>query len=125
MLVSCLLYSCAPFWGRHLPLTSFMWVSSPVGPRGPQAVDSWLEQLEASEYRAPLAMLFAKYVDVSLEHCRRNFKGVVPLPAVNQAMTICKILEGILPKVLASLPRPRLYIELALYRHLLGLGGMV
>ena len=34
-----------------------------------------------------------------MEHCRRNFKTVVPLPAVNQAMTVCKILEGILPKV--------------------------
>jgi hypothetical protein len=38
-------------------------------------------------------------VDPTLEYCRRNFKFVVPLPAVNQVMTVCKILEGILPKV--------------------------
>eukprot|EP00201_Polytomella_parva_P017476 CAMPEP_0175071536 /NCGR_PEP_ID=MMETSP0052_2-20121109/19298_1 /TAXON_ID=51329 ORGANISM="Polytomella parva, Strain SAG 63-3" /NCGR_SAMPLE_ID=MMETSP0052_2 /ASSEMBLY_ACC=CAM_ASM_000194 /LENGTH=4543 /DNA_ID=CAMNT_0016338719 /DNA_START=12 /DNA_END=13643 /DNA_ORIENTATION=- len=61
-------------------------------------VDSWIERLEASEYRPLLTTLFSRYVDVSLDHCRRNFKYVVPLPAVNQAMTICKILEGILPK---------------------------
>ena len=33
-----------------------------------------------------------------MEHCRRNFKFVVQLPAVSQAMTVCKILEGILPQ---------------------------
>ena len=34
---------------------------------------------------------------MTLEYCRRNFKYVVPLPAVNQVMTVCKVLEGILP----------------------------
>ncbi|PNW78281.1 hypothetical protein CHLRE_09g403800v5 [Chlamydomonas reinhardtii] len=61
-------------------------------------VASWIDKLEAAEYRPLLTALFTKYVDPCLEHCRRNFKTVVPLPAVNQAMTICKILEGILPK---------------------------
>ncbi|KAL6747291.1 flagellar outer dynein arm heavy chain beta [Haematococcus lacustris] len=61
-------------------------------------VDSWIERLEAVEYRPLLTTLFTRYVDPSLEYCRRNFKYVVPLPAVNQVMTICKILEGILPK---------------------------
>ncbi|KAI8473051.1 MAG: flagellar outer dynein arm heavy chain beta [Monoraphidium minutum] len=61
-------------------------------------VDSWIEKLEASEYRPLLTTLFSRYVDPCLEYCRRNFKTVVPLPAVNQVMTICKILEGILPK---------------------------
>lgn len=37
-------------------------------------------------------------MDPTLEYCRRNFKYVVPLPAINQVMTVCKILEGILPK---------------------------
>lgn len=54
--------------------------------------------MQAAEYRPLLTALFTKYVDPCLEHCRRNFKYVVPLPAVNQAMSICKILEGILPK---------------------------
>lgn len=61
-------------------------------------VDSWIEKLEAAEYRPLLAALFTRYVDASIEYCRRNFKTVVPLIAVNQAMTICKILEGMLPK---------------------------
>ncbi|KAF6251999.1 flagellar outer dynein arm heavy chain beta [Scenedesmus sp. NREL 46B-D3] len=52
-------------------------------------VDSWIEKLEAVEYRPLLTTLFSRYVDPCLEHCRRNFKTVVPLPAVNQ---------GILPK---------------------------
>ena len=34
---------------------------------------------------------------MTLEYCRRNFKYVVPLPAMNQVMTVCKVLEGILP----------------------------
>ena len=38
-----------------------------------------------------------RYVDKSMEHCRRNFKTIVPLVMVNVAQTICKILEGILP----------------------------
>lgn len=61
-------------------------------------VDSWIEKLEAAEYRPLLTTLFTRYVDTTLDHCRRNFKYVVPLPPVNQVMTVCKILEGILPK---------------------------
>ncbi|GBF97683.1 flagellar outer dynein arm heavy chain beta [Raphidocelis subcapitata] len=61
-------------------------------------VDSWIERLEAAEYRPLLTTLFSRYVDPCLEYCRRNFKTVVPLPAVNQVMTVCRILEGILPK---------------------------
>ncbi|KAF5834390.1 hypothetical protein DUNSADRAFT_8976 [Dunaliella salina] len=61
-------------------------------------VDSWIEKLEATEYRPLLTTLFSRYVDPTLEFCRRNFKFLVPLPAVNQVQTVCKILEGILPK---------------------------
>lgn len=61
-------------------------------------VDSWIERLECAEYRPLLTTLFSRYVDPTLEYCRRNFKSVVPLPAVNQVMTVCKILEGLLPK---------------------------
>ena len=46
-----------------------------------------------------LASLFDKYVEPTLAHCRRAFKTVVPLPAINQAQTLCKILEGVLPQV--------------------------
>ena len=54
--------------------------------------------LEASEFRPLLAVLFERYVETTLEHCRRNFKAVVPLPAVSQAMIVCHILESLLPK---------------------------
>ncbi len=54
---------------------------------------------QAAEYRPLLTALFTRYVDVTLEYCRRNFKLVVPLPAICQVMTVCKILDGILPKV--------------------------
>lgn len=64
-----------------------------------QAVDSWLASLEASEFRPLLVVLFERYVEATLEHCRRNFKAVMPLPAVSQAMTVCRILESLLPKV--------------------------
>lgn len=33
-----------------------------------------------------------------MEYCRRTFKSVVQLPYVAQVQTICKILEGLLPK---------------------------
>ena len=33
----------------------------------------------------------SKYVDNTLEHCRRNFKTVVPLPAINQVQTLCNV----------------------------------
>ena len=39
---------------------------------------------QAYEYRPLLTTLFSRYVDPCLEYCRRNFKTVVPLPAVNQ-----------------------------------------
>ncbi|KAK9843805.1 hypothetical protein WJX81_007069 [Elliptochloris bilobata] len=62
------------------------------------AVESWMAGLEASEFRPLLAVLFERYVETSIEHCRRNFKAVVPLPAVAPAMAVCHILESLLPK---------------------------
>ena len=47
-------------------------------------VDSWIEQLEAAEFRPLLSALFTRYVDPTMEYCRRNFKFVVPLPLINQ-----------------------------------------
>ncbi len=37
-----------------------------------------------------------------MEHCRRNFRAVVPLPAVSQAATVCQILGSLLPKARAA-----------------------
>ena len=46
---------------------------------------------QAAEHRPLLTTLFAKYVDAALEHCRKAFKTVVPLPAVNQ---VCQTLAA-------------------------------
>ncbi|KAL4450636.1 hypothetical protein ABPG77_000992 [Micractinium sp. CCAP 211/92] len=62
------------------------------------AVESWVEKLECIEYKPLLSMLFSKYVEPTLDHCRRNFKTVVPLSPINQVQTLMKILEGVLPK---------------------------
>ena len=64
-----------------------------------QAVDSWIEKLDVADLRPLLSALFSRYVDPTLEYCRRNFKYVVPIPAISQVMSICKILESILPQV--------------------------
>ena len=54
-------------------------------------MDSWISQLECADYKPLLTALFSKYIDFTLEHCRRNFKTVVPLPAINQVQTVCKV----------------------------------
>ena len=58
-----------------------------------------MQALDAPEYKPILASLFDKYVEATMAHCRAAFKAVVALPAVSQAQTVCKILEGILPRV--------------------------
>ncbi|DBB00312.1 TPA: Dynein beta chain, flagellar outer arm [Trebouxia sp. C0004] len=62
------------------------------------AVDSWIEKLDVADLRPLLSALFSRYVDPTLEYCRRNFKYVVPIPAISQVMSICKVLESILPQ---------------------------
>jgi len=67
-------------------------------------VASWIQKVEASEYRPLLSALFERYVDTTLEYCRRNFVQVVNQPGITQVQTVCKILEGFLPQVT---PPPR------------------
>jgi hypothetical protein len=45
--------------------------------------------LQAEEYRPLLTTLFSRYVDPCLEHCKKSYKTVVPLPAVNQVCRLC------------------------------------
>ena len=61
-------------------------------------VDSWIEAREATEYRPILIELFDRYMPRSLEHCRRAFRTIVPLVPMNIAGTVCKILDGMIPK---------------------------
>ena len=60
-------------------------------------VESWIQSREAKEYRPLLVELFDRYMEKSLEHCRRNFRTIVPLVPMNIAGTVCKILEGLIP----------------------------
>ena len=60
-------------------------------------VESWIQAREDKAFRPLLTELFDKYVEKSMEHCRRNFKTLLPLVPVNIAQTICKILESMLP----------------------------
>ena len=61
------------------------------------AVESWIQARDDKVTAPILSELFERYLDKSLEHCRRHFKTLVPLVAINQAQTLCKILEGMLP----------------------------
>jgi dynein heavy chain len=60
-------------------------------------VESWIQGRDDKSIAPLLSELFGRYLEKSLEHCRRNFRTVVPLVAVNIAQTVCKILEGMLP----------------------------
>ena len=68
-------------------------------------IDSWIAAQSATNYKSILSTLFAKYLDKSLEFCRRNFRTIIPLSSVSMAQGICKILEGIIPKE-ENAPRP-------------------
>ena len=46
-----------------------------------------------------------------MNHCNRTFKTVTPLIPINQAQTICKILEGLLSQVI----NPALTVVLSLH----------
>jgi len=66
-----------------------------------QVVESWIQSLDCFEHRPILTALFAKYIETTADHCRRNFRTVVPLPLVNQVQTVCKVMEGFLPQARA------------------------
>lgn len=40
-----------------------------------------------------------RYIDVTVEHCRRTYQAAVPVPVTSQVQAVCRILEGLLPKV--------------------------
>ena len=67
-----------------------------------QPVDSWIEALDVKELKPALSALFHKYVEATMDYCRRTFQMVVQQSLTSQALTICKILEGLLPKVPAD-----------------------
>ena len=89
-------------------------------------VESWIQGLEAKDYRQPLIENFDRYMEKSLEHCRRNFRTIVPLVPMNIAGTVCKILEGLIPaEHVRGAPAPdRKIIEMQfVYAVIWALGG--
>ena len=62
-------------------------------------MDSWLKALDSAEQRTMLGSLFDKYVSAAMSFCSKNFKTVTPVIPINQALTICRILEGLLSQV--------------------------
>eukprot|EP00227_Mantoniella_beaufortii_P011774 CAMPEP_0197579874 /NCGR_PEP_ID=MMETSP1326-20131121/3768_1 /TAXON_ID=1155430 /ORGANISM="Genus nov. species nov., Strain RCC2288" /LENGTH=4505 /DNA_ID=CAMNT_0043143449 /DNA_START=243 /DNA_END=13760 /DNA_ORIENTATION=+ len=60
-------------------------------------VESWIQSREAVDYRPMLIELFDRYLEKSMEFCRRNFKTIVPLVPVNIAGSVTKILDGLIP----------------------------
>ena len=61
-------------------------------------IESWIESIESKEVHEPLQKLFSKYIDHSVEHCRRHFKTIVPLEPINLVSTVCNIMESLIPK---------------------------
>jgi hypothetical protein len=60
----------------------------------------WLSALQTTLWPATadslrFLMRSCRYVEPTLEHCKRNLKAVVPLPAINQVQTLCKASPGI------------------------------
>ena len=86
----------------HISITQLRLYSSGGREYILQVVESWVASLECFEHRPVLTALFAKYVETTADHCRRNFKTVVPLPLVNQVQTVCKVMEGFLPQARAT-----------------------
>jgi dynein heavy chain len=60
---------------------------------------SWIEafHIKDEHFRIAIVNLFDKYLDKALDHCRRNFRTIVPLVPMNIAGSVTKILEGLLP----------------------------
>ena len=44
-----------------------------------------------------LTLLFQDYVDVTLEYIRRNLKPITNVMEINMVMTICYLLDAMLP----------------------------
>ena len=89
-------------------------------------VESWIQSREAKEYRPLLVELFDRYMEKSLEHCRRNFRTIVPLVPMNIAGTVCKILEGLIPseQVRGAPPPDKKIVEMQfVYAAVWALGG--
>ena len=64
-------------------------------------IETWMTGLGDDTLRAHLPGLFDKYIDAVGEGVRRSLRTVVPLPLINQAMSVCRLMDGFLD----ALPR--------------------
>jgi len=59
-------------------------------------VETWMTTLSDDVLKAHLPGLFDKYIDAVSEGMRRTMKTAVPLPLINQVMSVCRLMEGFL-----------------------------
>ena len=51
------------------------------------------------EQRSLLKNMFDKYVSSTMSYCNKYLRTITPILAVSEALTICKLLEGLLLRV--------------------------
>ena len=59
-------------------------------------VESWMAGLGDDTLRAHLPGLFDKYIDAVGDGVRRTMHTIVPLPLINQVMSVCRLMDGFL-----------------------------
>ncbi|RYY34834.1 hypothetical protein EON62_02965, partial [archaeon] len=62
-------------------------------------VETWMSQLSDDVLKAHLPGMFDKYVEAVHEGMRRTMKTAVPLPLINQVMSVCRLLDGFLEQM--------------------------
>ena len=62
-------------------------------------VESWIKSRQADSYKTLLGTLCGKYLEKSVEYCRRNFRTIIPLSVVSIIQSVLKILDGIIPEL--------------------------
>eukprot|EP00741_Cyanophora_paradoxa_P005992 tig00000955_g5810.t1 len=57
--------------------------------------ETWISNQQGQKLQTILQELFHRYVQHSLDFCRKNFKYVTPLVEISQVSSLCYILEGL------------------------------
>jgi dynein heavy chain len=60
-------------------------------------VESWISRRTVDTERANLPGMFDKIIDAFSEGMRRGYKEIVPLKLINKVMTVCALLDSLLP----------------------------
>ena len=62
-------------------------------------VESWIARRKSDSERAHLPSMFDKYIEDMFERLRKGYKQAVPLVPINQVMSVCHLLDGMLPSL--------------------------